>query len=534
VVSETKRFEVRGSKEEVRRCPWLLLLFFILTSNLAPRTSSANELSVDKRTITLTDSLTITLTLTDSFAQLDSVRLNVQNLAVDGEPSTSSEFQWINGQTFRRKVFRWSAHAKEPGAALVGPIALRAPDGQVDTLAPLSIQVLPDATAGSNDPAKIMRELMATGRVPVFIVAEADRERVFAGDEVVVTWTMYSATTVQQWGIGELPRLADFWTEELDVRAEQPQQLNVGGQFAQRLVIRRVALFPLRSGTLDVDPMAVNAAVMRRTGGFDPFGVFEGTLVEVRARSAPLRLDVQPVPAGPPVDVVGDVSLECFGPVQSNGGPVTFDVVLGGRANLRAARPPRFAQPLDGSVQIAERPLTVQRAREEARMARRWRYLVFPASNGAMVIPPLASTELTSGGERRELRCAQRVLLVKAAEPPRDAAGQAHRGRAPRAAVGGGGGAGARGAGHRRAAARARAPRAPRVGRAAARHARGDARGHRGVAGRARDRCRLPAARALRPRRRLPRRALAARRHGARAARGLAARAAQAHQGVRS
>ena len=157
----------------------------------------------------------------------------------------------------------------------------------------------------------------------------------------------------------------------------------------------------------------------------------------LRARSAPLRIDVRPLPSGSPVDVVGDVSLECFGPVQANGGPVSFDVVLGGRANLRAAKPPRFAQPLEGSVQISERPLTVQRARDEARMTRRWRYLVFPASNGAMVIPPLAVTALTSEGERRELRCPQRVLIVKAAEPPRaaPASAEAKRSEAARRAL---------------------------------------------------------------------------------------------------
>src|SRR5262249_5453672 len=301
----SKRFEVRGAKEEGRRGAnsLALILFFILTAILAPRTSAANELTVDRRSITLADSLTITLSLTDSFAQLDTVPLPLQNLVIDGGPSTSSEFQWINGQSFRRKVFRWTAHARAAGAALVGPLRLRAPDGQVDTIAPVSIQVLPDATAGSNDAAKIMRELIATGREPVFIVAEADRASAFAGEEVVVTWTMYSATTVQQWGIGSLPALADFWTEELDVRGGPGQGVVVGGQLAKKMVIRRVALFPLRSGTLTVDAMAINAAVMRRVNTFDPLSVFEGTLIEVRARSAPLSIDVRPIPPGPPVDV---------------------------------------------------------------------------------------------------------------------------------------------------------------------------------------------------------------------------------------
>ena len=418
-----KRFEVRGSNEELRRGArqFALILFFVLTSNLEPRTSSANELTVDKRTLLLTDSLTITLTLTDSFAALDGVKIPLQNLVLDGEPSSSTQFEWVNGKTFRRKVLRYVAHARSAGAALIGPVALRAPDGQVETLAPLAIQVLPDAAAGSNDPDKVMRELIATRREPVFLVAEADRSSVYAGEEVVVTFTMYSATSVQQWGIGGLPPLADFWTEELDVRAEQPRQAGIGGQIAQKLVVRRIALFPLRSGTLSVEPMVINAAVMRRVNTFDPFAIFEGALVEVRARSAPLQIDVRPLPPGPPVDVVGDVTLQCFAPVQANGGPVSIDVVLAGRANLRAAAPPQFAQPLEGSMQISERPLTVQRTREEARMSRRWRYLIFPAANGAMVIPPLVATALTPDGARQELRCEQRVLMVKEARSPKPA-----------------------------------------------------------------------------------------------------------------
>src|SRR3954469_15661976 len=80
---------------------------------------SANELTVDKRTLTSTDSLTITLTLTDSFAAIDDVRLPLQNLVIDGGPATSTELGWVNGQSFRRKTLRWSAHARDAGAALV-------------------------------------------------------------------------------------------------------------------------------------------------------------------------------------------------------------------------------------------------------------------------------------------------------------------------------------------------------------------------------------------------------------------------------
>src|SRR5438477_514374 len=87
---------------------------------------------------------------------------------------------------------------------------------------PLSANDLP---VGSNDPVRILHELLATGRDPIFVVAEADKSSVFTGEQVIVTWTLYNAASVQQEGIGQIPKLADFWVEELDVRNETPQQV---------------------------------------------------------------------------------------------------------------------------------------------------------------------------------------------------------------------------------------------------------------------------------------------------------------------
>src|SRR5688572_7628721 len=95
-----------------RRTSVRVAVIFILHFAFCILHSHANELTVDKSTLLLTDTLTITLTLTDNFASLDNVRLPMQNLVVDGEPSTSTQFEWVNGKTFRRKVLRYVAHAR--------------------------------------------------------------------------------------------------------------------------------------------------------------------------------------------------------------------------------------------------------------------------------------------------------------------------------------------------------------------------------------------------------------------------------------
>jgi hypothetical protein len=427
-----------GSRRRILHSAFCILHF-------AAAAAAASSLTVDKRTLSLDDSLTITLTLDDAFASAGVPQLPLQNLALDGPPSQSTSFEWINGQSSRRKILRWSAHPLVAAGALVGPVVLHGDGGQVETLPRIAIDVLPDRAMQLTDPDAVLHELLATGRDPIFLLAEADRKEVYAGEEVVVTWVLYNGTNVEQYGLADLPKLDDFWAEELDVRNEQPQQVNLGGTVVQRVPIRRVALFPLRSGTLVVQPLAINGAIMRRMRGpADPFGMFEGTVVEVHRRSPPLTIVARPVPPGSPVAAVGDVTMNCSMPLQQNGGPVVVDVTMSGRANLRAVAPPKFAKTIDGSVQIVEGKVSVDRTREDATMTRRWRYLLFPAARGMFAVPPLTSAILTPAGERRELRCEEHVLPVeraaeeapaRTAAPSRDVRAVMHDARWPIAVV---------------------------------------------------------------------------------------------------
>ncbi len=380
--------------------------------------AQANQLTVDARTLRMNDMATVTVTLIGSFAEVEAVSPPLENLSIVGEPWVSSEFAWMNGKVSRRKIFRFRVRPIAPGKALVGPMLIRGEGSAQQTLPQIVLDIVPDRAFGSNDAESLLRDLSASARDPVFVISEIDRTEVFAGEPVRITWFLYNAVNVQHWQVVGVPKLQDFWIEEMPVRNDVVERVYVGDVMMQRVPIRRVALYPLRSGSLKVDGLTVEAAVMRRHRS-GVFGGFEGELVETSFTSAPINIAAKPLPPGPPVDVFGDVMMRCDPPRQSNAGPVVVAVTLAAEANLRGAPPPRFAEPIRGNVQIEGGEVALSREDGSAAMSRNWRFLIFPAREGLLYVPPLTlRTFSPSTGQRKELRCEAETLEALAAPLP--------------------------------------------------------------------------------------------------------------------
>jgi hypothetical protein len=392
--------------------------FTALLLLLAWRAHAANQLTIDQRTLRMNDMATVTVQLEGDFAEAEAISPPVRNLAFVGEPWVSTEFAWINGVVSRRKLFRFRVRPLAPGQAQVGPLLIFADDGARQILAPVHIEVLADRTFGSNDAEALLREMSASARDPVFIISEIDKSAVYVGEPVRITWYLYNGVDVQQWQIVGVPKLENFWTEELPVRNEPAERVFVGGGVMQRVPIRRVVLYPLRSGTLSIGGMTVEAAVMRRVRtGF--FSGFEGDLVETSFTSAPITVTANPLPAGPPVDAVGDLRLTCEQPAQRNAGPVVVTVMLAGEGNLRGVPAPRFDERVAGDVQIEGGEVTTSREEGSVAMGRRWRYLIFPEREGLLVIPPLTLRAFVPAtAERKTLRCEAATLEARAMDMP--------------------------------------------------------------------------------------------------------------------
>lgn len=391
----------------------------------------AAEFEVSSTSVRADETLQVTLRLEGDFAQLDSVQLPVKNLTIEAGPSTASQYQWINGVGTRSKRFTWELRPGAAGVAVIGPLVLALPDGKRDVVPAVTVEVMAeDAAISSNDPARILEAYIAQGREGIAVVGELSRTDVVVGEQIILTWYLYATESVRDFRSASNPPMPNFWSEELPIRDHEAEQLLIAGRTVQRIAVRRVAIYPLAAGPQQIGSLVASVEVLKPfedvIGGL---GMFEARLAEVRRRSAPLPVNVRPLPAG--IDAVGRYTISCGPPVVSEQGPVAFDVTVSGDGNLRGAGAPRFAQPPDAEVETEEKGLDVERSPSGARMKRSWRYLLYPGRDGVMRLPPVIFNAFDpAAGAASTLQCGGSSVEVR--RSPKSATGGGSAGDIPR------------------------------------------------------------------------------------------------------
>jgi hypothetical protein len=262
----------------------------------------------------------------------------------------------------------------------------------------------------------------------LLLTAEAEPKLGVRGEEIVVTWYLYAAESVRGFHIVDLPLLNDFWLEEIPVEDNSPQQVVENGRAFLRIPVRRAALFPIRSGTLTVPPMEIVVQSLRSMDDLlGPIGsFFEGNIVEVPRRSAPLTVQIDDAP--PNVDAVGELQLACAPPRSAAAGPVRVDITLSGRGNLRSVAAPRLLGAVDGRWEMQQGAVKVDRSSDDIRMSRSWTLLIFPARTGRLSIPAVglrlfdtktrSTRDLFCGGSSVEVHQIAEPVAPAAAVPP--------------------------------------------------------------------------------------------------------------------
>ncbi|HEY1906514.1 MAG TPA: BatD family protein, partial [Myxococcaceae bacterium] len=227
------------------------------------------------------------------------------------------------------------------------------------------------------------RRQQATGERELFLRGELDKKEVYQGEQATLSLWIYARVDLSRVDAVTMPKLDGFWTEDVDTPKELTSETRtVDGVPYRAYLLRRLALFPVKSGPREIGPVEADI-----TTGF----LFAGRR-EHRA-SQPLTLKVKPLPPGAPAgfqpSAVGSWTLttELASPRTELGAPVTLRVTVDGRGNVKDLVLPRPALP--ASLKLYE-PTTNDKTstvRGRIQGRRTQEFLVLPQQTGTFEIP---------------------------------------------------------------------------------------------------------------------------------------------------
>lgn len=314
--------------------------------------------SVDRTTVRVGEPLTLTLSFDGSSSGVSNPALSdLGGLQRTGGPFTSTNMSIVNGRASSSITYTYRLKALKEGKVLIGPAKVNYLGKEFESQ-PITINVL---AAGAASPAT-----PGGGDAPgtsdnVFIRAIPDKNEVYVGEQVTVSYKIFFNVQMTNPEITQLPRAAGFWMEEISL----PQQLYltdevINGKAYKSAVIRKLALFPTSTGDLEVEPMDVATKIQRQANrSRDPFDIFNdpffrlGSQMEpVEVSSPKIKIRAKPLPDGAPPEFAGAVgNFKLSATLDRNqvgaNDAVTFVVRIQGRGNIKTLPEPVIQFPQD-------------------------------------------------------------------------------------------------------------------------------------------------------------------------------------------
>ncbi|MBR1513494.1 MAG: protein BatD [Bacteroidales bacterium] len=346
-----------------------------------------------------------------------------EGFTVVGGPftSTSSSFSMVNGSMSHtvKVSYTYALQAYKEGTFHVGSASLTVKGNKVSS-EPFDIKVLPDdgnaygsngATGGSgqsqqqpqntNDPQVSGKDL--------FLRVIPSKKSVYVGEQVVLTYKLYTKVPVSSVSIEKMPSYAGFWTKDLTDNNGTLHQSSeyINGIEYTTAEIQRIVVVPQRSGKLTLDPMTMECIAQVRTErnsrqqSMDPFEAFfndpffNRNIVNVKKElsSQSLALEVKSLPeSGKPASFAGAVGnynfkSEIDKTELSTNEAFTLTLTVSGTGNIELLQMPELNFPPDFEVYDPKITTNVDANAQGLTGSKKAEYLVIPRRAGNFNVP---------------------------------------------------------------------------------------------------------------------------------------------------
>lgn len=109
----------------------------------------------------------------------------------------------------------------------------------------------------------------------VFLRATASKNSAYVGEPIVISYKIFTRVAIPNYVINKIPSFEGFWSEELldNVNRPKVEEEIINGQKYTTAIVRRIVVFPKKSGELVVEPLEIEAIarLVRQTQRRSPF-----------------------------------------------------------------------------------------------------------------------------------------------------------------------------------------------------------------------------------------------------------------------
>lgn len=329
--------------------------------------------------------------------------------------SSSTSMQIINNQVTRSVDFSFTyiLQATNEGTFTIGPASVNV-NGKSYKSNAVTVKVVKGSAQQPRQGAQGgQSNQQASGEISgkdLFVKASVSKANPYQGEQVIVTYKIYTRIPIAEYSITKAPGMSGFWTQDLlkDQKNLNQYRETIDGQEYVVAEIKKDAIFAQKSGKLNIEPleMDVVAQIQRKSGRrltndpfFDNFfddGFFGNTLQNVKKtiRSNQVTINVKSLPGqGKPADfsgAVGNFTITAStdrNELKANDA-LSLKFTVSGKGNLKLIEKPSLTFPADFEVYDPRVSDNIHTTASGVSGSRTFEYLVIPRNPGNFTIKP--------------------------------------------------------------------------------------------------------------------------------------------------
>ena len=319
-------------------------------------------------------------------------------------PNVSNSITSINGNTTVSNAYSYILAAVKEGTITIGTASMVVNGRRLQT-SPIRMTVVKGQPVQQNNQAQnapdnsIAEEAPADLSKSLFIRAVADQTTVYQGQQIVLTYRLYTRVGIVDSRLDKLPDLTGFWSQEVKDNQQQAQWRveTYKGQKYNVADVRQSILFAEHSGNITIDPFEMTFIARVTAPARDIMDQFFGSYKDVKyaVKSPPLVIHVKPLPEnGKPAGFTGAVgnftmSTDVDKTELKANESLTYKVKVSGSGNIKLLKDLNVNFPPDFEKYDPKITDTVTESTKGVSGSRLYTFLVIPRHQGDFKIDPL-------------------------------------------------------------------------------------------------------------------------------------------------